>query len=103
MISAWRRIANQPPPVTLLLVRSRPVCASANSRNVPFGHTLRFSRMLVVHSGLGDVIKKGTVTRFVGGQEEVALKLRKFLSSHSRPRASDCRFPPCPRQYLSAC
>lgn len=44
-----------------------PVYASVNSRNVPFGHTLCFSRMLVVHSGLGDVIKKGTVTRFVGG------------------------------------
>ena len=70
MISAWRRIANQPPPVTLLLVRSGPVYAAANSRNVPFGHTLRFSRMLVVHSGLGDVIKKGTVTRFVGGKKK---------------------------------
>jgi len=45
---------------------------------VLFGHTLRFSRVLVVHSGLGDVIKKGTVTRFVRVQEEVALKLRTF-------------------------
>src|SRR3984957_10797003 len=82
MISAWRRIANQPRPVTLLLARSRlpppyGLC-SGHSGNVPFGHTLCFSGMVVVHSRLGDVIKKGTVPRFVGAQEEVALKLRKF-------------------------
>src|SRR6202161_3848494 len=57
-----------------------PVYASANLGNVLFGHTLCFSRLPVVHSGLGDVIKKGTVTGFVGVQEEVALKLRKFYS-----------------------
>ena len=84
MISACRRIANQPCPVTLLLAgpgsRRHPGLRSGHSKNVLFGHTLCFSRMVVVHSGLGDVIKKGTVTGFVGVQEEVALKLRKFYS-----------------------
>ena len=33
---------------------------SGHFRNVPFGHTPYFSKALVVHSGLGDVIKKVT-------------------------------------------
>jgi hypothetical protein len=76
-----------------------PDCTQAQLRYAPFRHILCFSKTVMVHSGPGGVIKRATLTGFVGVQEEVALKPPQDYPVIHLSRASACRFLPCPRRF----